>query len=145
MTYTIGRFLQVSLSFILSCVTAIIMLSILGGRELVSLYTENTTDIDPLLLQLAEYVGAFLFFITVSPALTILPALLAIIIGEVARIKSSIYYMLTGGLAVLAIPFLFETGEATTFTAPSVRFMTIFAATGFVSGFIYWVLAGRQA
>jgi hypothetical protein len=51
------------------------------------------------------------------------------------------YYVLAGGVALAAIPVLAPTEPS----LPTGEYMTIFAAAGFVGGFVYWLLAGRNA
>ena len=62
------------------------------------------------------------------------------------------YYVLAGGAALLAVPLLagapgeFAVAPADLMVAlPAGQYMTIFAAAGFVGGFVYWLLAGRNA
>ena len=63
------------------------------------------------------------------------------------------YYVLAGGAALLAVPLLARApgdlvvapAELSTVALPSGQYMTIFAAAGFVGGFVYWLLAGRNA
>lgn len=146
MTQTIGRFLLVAFAFIVSCIVAVILLIMLGGRELANIYLTEFTNNDPTFTPFNEILGPFLFLISIIPSLTILPALIVVIVGEVAQIRSYLYYIISGGIAVLALLFLAGTIDNTqAYTIPSVRFMTIFAASGFVAGFIYWLIAGRNA
>ncbi|MEM7620180.1 MAG: hypothetical protein AAF228_06910 [Pseudomonadota bacterium] len=145
MWYILGRFIQVGFAFFLSCVLAVILLTVLGGQELARLSLENIQDVDADFIVLHDVFISFLFFTAISPALTFGPALVFVIVGEVARITSYFYYVITGGISVLALLFLFEPENAASFAMPSPRFMTIFAATGFIAGFVYWLLAGRKA
>jgi hypothetical protein len=82
---------------------------------------------------------------TVTPALTVLPAAIAAIAGEALRIRSWMYYVLAGGAAMAAIPVLASPRSEQLPPLPAGQYMTIFAAAGFVGGFIYWLLAGRNA
>ncbi len=141
----IGRFLLVAFAFFVSIIIALIVMVYLGGKELGASYTSEIVEFDPSLSYLNDIIGVGLFIVSVGPALTILPALIAVIVGEVAQIRSVIYYMLAGGLAVLAIPFLYTTGDGISYAAPNTRYMIIFSASGFIAGFIYWLLAGRRA
>ncbi len=145
----LGRIFVVGFSLLMSIITALAMLVMLGGRELGSVYkgqlTEDNIEIDPLFNFLFDISGMFFFFVALGPALTILPALLVVIVGEVARIRTLYYYVLAAGLVVLAIPFMYTTGDGIQYVVPNARYMTIFAASGFVAGFIYWALAGRKA
>ena len=101
---------------------------------------------DPLLRDGAASVfGMMLFVGTVTPALTVLPAAIAAIAGEALRIRSWMYYVLAGGAAMAAIPVLASPRSEQLPPLPAGQYMTIFAAAGFVGGFIYWLLAGRNA
>jgi len=82
---------------------------------------------------------------TVAPALTVLPAAIAAIVGEALRIRSWMYYVLAGGAAMAAIPVLASPRSDQLPVLPTGQYMTIFAAAGFVGGFVYWLLAGRNA
>ncbi|MGI8725392.1 MAG: hypothetical protein ACR2J1_08610, partial [Methyloceanibacter sp.] len=98
---------------------------------------------DPLLEQGAPVFGVILFT-TVAPALTLLPALLAVIVGEVLRLRSWIYYVVAGGAAGTAIPLLaMPTGEIA--SLPQGQWLGIFAVAGFAGGLMYWLLAGARA
>ncbi|MGI9386549.1 MAG: hypothetical protein ACR2OX_03900 [Methyloligellaceae bacterium] len=141
---TIGRILIVTIGFALAIVASLIMLVLIGGRELGSTYVENT-DLDPIFSMVADVWGVVLFAAALGPALTILPALAAIVFGEVARIRSVIYYMLAGGAALLALPLLYVTGDGISGALPNTRYMVIFSASGFIGGFVYWLIAGRKA
>jgi hypothetical protein len=137
---TIFRLLWVTLAFCIAVGIAAAALVVLGsvwvGDELRSLAPE-----DPVLHEAAPVFGLVLFAGTVAHALTALPALLAVIVGEALRIRSWIYYVLAGGGAVAAIPLLASPDNV----LPSGQYMAIFAAAGFVGGFVYWLLAGRNA
>ena len=141
---TIGRFIIVAIGFILALTTSLIMLVLVGGRELGQGYVE-TVNLDPTFSLFADIWGVVLFAAALGPALTILPALAAIIIGEVARLRSVVYYTLAGGAALIALPLLYITGDGITAAMPNTRYMIIFSASGFVGGFVYWLVAGRQA
>jgi predicted cobalt transporter CbtA len=90
--------------------------------------------------------GIVLFAGTVTPALTILPAFAAIIAGEVLRIRSWMFYVLAGGASLVAVPLLISSPRADDIQSlPASPYMSIFAAAGFVGGFVYWLLAGARA
>lgn len=82
---------------------------------------------------------------SLASGLTLIPTLAVVIIGEVARIRSSLYYMLGGGLALVAIPLLAKFGETGSVAAPATIVWQVFATAGFVGGWVYWLLAGRNA
>jgi len=98
---------------------------------------------DPLLEVMADPLGIIFFAGLVTPALTALPAVIAAVVGEVFGLRSFLYYVVAGGLALAAIPVLAASGGET--TVPAADYMTIFASAGFAGGAIYWLIAGRNA
>ena len=86
-----------------------------------------------------------LFAGTVAPALTMCRPRSPIVIGEALHIRSWMYYVLAGGAALAAIPVLASPRSDQLPVLPTGQYMTIFAAAGFVGGFVYWLLAGRNA
>jgi hypothetical protein len=100
---------------------------------------------DPVLRQGAPIFGMVLFAGTVSPALNALPALIAVVAGEVLRIRSWMYYVLAGGASLAAIPVLAAPETAQLPGILASHYLTIFAAAGFAGGFVYWLLAGARA
>ena len=141
---TIFRMLWVTVAFCIAIAAALATLFALGafwvGDEL-----RAAAPHDPMLRHGAAPVfGMVLFAGTVTPALTALPALVAVVAGEVLRFRSWMYYVLAGGASLAAIPLL--VGSQTDLPSlPASQIMTIFAAAGFAGGFIYWLLAGCRA
>jgi len=93
----------------------------------------------------ASALGFVLFAGTVTPALTALPALVAMVVGEILRIRSWMYYVIAGGASLAAVPLLVAPTAADLPAVATSQYMTIFAAAGFAGGFIYWLLAGARA
>ena len=143
-TRTIFRVLWAATVFVFAFVVALGVLFLLGalwvGDELRALAPD-----DPVLAAGSGWMGAAIFAVTVVPALTIVPALVAIIIGEALHIRSWMYYVLASGAAMAAIPVLASPRSDQPPVLPTGQYMTIFAAAGFVGGFVYWLLAGRNA
>ncbi len=139
---TFLRWLWVVFAFLFSILVALIVLFGLGifwlGDEIRAAAGQNE-----ILWHGADVFAAYFFASAVGPALTALPALVAVVIGEVMRIRSAIYYTLAGGAAVAVIPLLARSADAATSTPSS--YMSLFAAAGFVGGFTYWALAGARA
>ena len=98
---------------------------------------------DEFIFHTAQAFAALFFTAAVAPALTGLPGLIAIIIGEVMNIRSALYYTAAGGAALAVIPILARAAENT--SAPFSSYMSLFAAAGFIGGFAYWALAGARA
>jgi hypothetical protein len=141
---TIFRALWAATVFIFAVAVSVGVLFVLGalwvGDEL-----RAAAPNDPVLAMGANWFGIVLFVGTVTPALTVLPAAIAAIVGEALRIRSWMYYVLAGGAALTAIPLLASPPTDSLPALPAGQYMTIFAAAGFVGGFVYWLLAGREA
>jgi len=89
--------------------------------------------------------GVVLFTGFVAPALTALPGFVAVVVGEVLRLRSWVYYVLAGGASLAAIPLLAGAAANGAAEIPAGEYMTIFATAGFAGGFIYWLIAGARA
>ena len=141
---TFFRMVWVVTAFIIAAAAALAVLLVLGaiwvGDEL-----RAAAPHDPLLEQGAPIFGVVLFAGTVGPALTALPAIIAVVAGEVLRIRSWMYYVLAGGASLAAIPLLAAQESADLAQVIASHAMTVFAAAGFAGGFIYWLLAGARA
>ena len=89
------------------------------------------------------------FFATsFAGAVAMLPALLVIVIAEVARMRSFLYYGVGGALVGLASYFGTDISvrlENTTDVAPVGHTLQLAAAAGIVGGLAYWLIAGRNA
>jgi hypothetical protein len=83
--------------------------------------------------------------VQLSFGVTLAIAILVVVIGEVARIRSALFYIAGGGLAVAAAPLFIEFQRAGTLVSPPMMIWQVFATAGFVGGGIYWFLAGRRA
>jgi hypothetical protein len=144
-TRTIFRALWAATAFVFAAALALGLLFVLGALWVGDELRAAAPD-DPMLRHGAASVfGLVLFVGTVTPALTMLPAAIAAIAGEALRIRSWMYYVLAGGAAMAAIPVLASPRSEQLPALPAGQYMTIFAAAGFVGGFVYWLLAGRNA
>ena len=141
---TVLRMLWVVVAFSIAAVAALAVLFTLGaiwaGNEL-----RAAAPDDPLVQDGAPIFGLMLFADTVGPALTALPALIAVVAGEVLGVRSWLYYVLAGGLALAAIPIMAAPDMAELPAIVASRSTTIFATAGFAGGFLYWLLAGARA
>lgn len=139
MLRALGRLVWVPIAFLLSSALAITVLVSLG-LERITQFLHGTGAAEDGLLELIELVreGSVL-----ATGLTIVPAVALVIIGEVARIRSSLFYIAGGGLALVAIPFLARAGAD--FAVPPPAVWQVFATAGFAGGWLYWLLAGRRA
>lgn len=139
---TLLRLIWIPIVFLISAIVAVFVLMSLGLEQL----THHMRDLQPNeqgVLVMFSFVSQGLLLTT---GLTLIPAILVVIIGEVARLRSALYYTIGGGLALVAIPLLARFAEADVAafsTAPLV--WQVFATAGFAGGFVYWLLAGRHA
>ena len=81
---------------------------------------------------------------TFASVQTLLPALLLVIVGEVARIRSALYYVIGGGATLAVVPLMARLGEPLTVLDLSPVVWQVLATAGFAGGFVYWLLAGRN-
>jgi hypothetical protein len=141
---TIFRMIWVVTAFCIAALAALAVLFALGaiwvGDEL-----RAAAPNDPLLERGAPIFGMVLFAGTVGPALTSLPALIAVLAGEVLKLRSWMYYVLAGGAALAAIPILAAPQSAELADVAASHAMTVFATAGFAGGFVYWLRAGARA
>jgi hypothetical protein len=143
---TVLRGIWVVLAFGIAALAALAVLFALGaiwvGDEL-----RAAAPHDPLLHHhgAASFFGVVLFAGTVTPALTSLPALVAAVAGEVLKVRSWMYYVLAGGVSLAAVPLLVGARNSDVEAVASSQYMAIFLTAGFAGGFVYWLLAGRNA
>lgn len=139
---TTGRVLIViPFAIILATLAAIFVLVTLGLERITAfLHINPVADQDPEHVFAIMDQGLLLF-----ASLTIIPALLVVIVGEIARIRSIVYYVVGGGLALAAIPLLARYGQGGVVAASEALVWQVFATAGFAGGFVYWLVAGRNA
>ena len=139
---TVGRLIVVPLSFLLAAAAAIFILVTLGLERVTQAASRGQAGE---LGQLEVLIDLVWQGTVIASGFTVLPALAVAIIGEVARIRSSIYYIVGGGLALGAIPLLARLGADGGASLPAAPVWQVFATAGFVGGWLYWLLAGRNA
>lgn len=141
MLRTLGRLVMVPLGFILAMLAALGVLVTLGLEITTHILSSAPSDGDRIEVLLGMGFGV----LRVLAAATVVPALLVVVVGEVARIRSALYYVLGGGLALGALPLLARLGTASEAGAVPVRVWTVSATAGFAGGLVYWLVAGRRA
>lgn len=135
----IGRLIWVPIAFLIAAAAAMFVLVTLGLETIT--HAVHNLDSDETIS--AAFDVAWQSTLIATGA-TIVPALLVVIIGEVARIRSWLYYLLGGGAALAAIPLIARIDPGTmTYSLPAL--WHVFATAGFAGGFVYWLLAGRNA
>lgn len=137
----IGRIIWLPIAFILSgLVCAFVIVTL--GLERITQYTNGFDDPDMTFKGGLELVQTMVVLVQ---AVTLLPAILVVLIGEIARIRSVYYYVVCGGLAAVSAPLIAQIGTAGALDVPAVAVWQVFATGGFIAGFVYWLLAGRRA
>jgi glucose dehydrogenase len=63
----------------------------------------------------------------------------------VARIRGSIYYVVGGGAALALVPLMSRLHQPMAVLDLSPVVWQVLATAGFAGGFVYWLLAGRNA
>jgi hypothetical protein len=137
----LGRLILVPVAFLAAAAIATLVAVTLGLERITHAIQgkgDGTLGVEGLVDLLLE--GRLL-----ASGLTLLPALAVVIVGEVARIRSSVYYIVGGGAALAAIPLLARLGEAGGLVLPAAAVWQVLATAGFAGGFVYWLLAGRRA
>lgn len=131
---------MVPLAFLLGTVAALFILFTLGMEKITHVLAGRAIEADA--SQIFEFMRQAS---ALASAATIVPAILLVIVGEVARIRSSAYYILGGGAALCALPLMAMAGSLSSDLSPLGTLWTVFATAGFAGGFVYWLLAGRNA
>lgn len=137
---TLGRMVVVPIAFLLALAAAGFVVVTLGLEKItLALYGKHGADLAEGAAALA-WNGAL-----VATSATVVPALLVVIVGEVWRIRSWIYYMVGGGASLAALPLLIQLDRASTDALAASGLWHVFATAGFAGGIVYWLVAGRNA
>ncbi|HRY07052.1 MAG TPA: hypothetical protein P5114_08010 [Hyphomicrobiaceae bacterium] len=138
---TVGRLILIPVAMLIA--------GLISGFVLVTLGLEKITQATQGNWQDADTIGGLYELLIqgqlLISGLTLVPALAVVIIGEVARIRSMLYYVLGGGLTFVAVPLFTQFGEAGAVSTLPTAVWQVFATAGFAGGFIYWLIAGRTA
>jgi len=137
----IGRIIVVAFAFLLGTLAAGFVLFTLGLERITGELHRLRPDDGGVTVSLSMLDQGLALIAGVS----IVPALLVIFIGEIARIRSVIYYVAAGGVALATIPLLAAAQQTGAFAMPEHTVWQVFATAGFAGGFIYWLVAGRNA
>jgi hypothetical protein len=137
----LGRLIMVPLGFILATVMAVFILFSLGLERVTQTVHSRNVDVDAWFSMLNLAQETIVLFSTY----TVIPAILLVIVGEVARIRSSVYYIVGGGAVLAAWPLMTRFGAIGQDPTKLADLWTVFATAGFAAGFIYWLVAGRRA
>ena len=137
----LGRILLLPIAFVLASLASLFVILTLGHERIIQGIAARRPDeatIDAMfdLLRLG---------LSFASAQSLLPALLVVIGGEVARIRSVLYYVIGGGAALVVVPLLSRLSQPIGALDVSTAAFQVLAVGGFAGGFVYWLLAGRNA
>jgi hypothetical protein len=141
MLRTVGRLIWVPIAFLLSALVSLFVIVTLGHERIVQAMVGRGPD-------QASIDAAFTLFAFVLQLLsvyTLAPAILLIVIGEVARLRSALYYVIGGGATLAAVPLLARLQQPASALDIAEVVWQVLATGGFAGGFVYWLLAGRNA
>lgn len=138
---TVGRLILIPIAFVLAAITAAAVVVTLGLEHVTQAThaTEPGEEIIATMFDAAQQLAAL------TSGLSIIPALAVIIIGEVARIRHWLYYVVSGGLSLACVPFLARLSQSEALVVPPTTVWQVLATSGFAGGFVYWLIAGRNA
>jgi hypothetical protein len=137
----LGRVLWLPIAFLLSAAVTVFVILSLGQERIVQAVAGRGPD--------EVTIGAGFDLLRLGVALAsaqaLVPALLLVIVGEVARIRGAIYYVVGGGVALAVVPLLARIGQPLSVLDLSPVVWQVLATAGFAGGFVYWLIAGRNA
>jgi hypothetical protein len=141
MIRALGRVILLPIAFLIAAGVTLFVILSLGQERIVQAMTGRGPDNLP--------VGAAVDLLSLAWALvsvqTVVPALLLVVVGEVARFRGAMYYVVGGGAALAIVPLLMRIGNPSGILEVSPVVWQVLATAGFAGGFVYWVLAGRNA
>lgn len=138
---TVGRLIVIPIALLIAASVSGFVLFTLGLERITGALQGNRSG-DDVIVAMFDLTQQGLLLAT---GLTLIPALLVVIVGEIARIRSAIYYVAGGGLALAAMPMLARMTESGNVVVPETTVWQVFATAGFAGGFVYWLIAGRNA
>jgi hypothetical protein len=138
---TVGRFIVIPIALLIAALVSGFVLFTLGLERITGALQGNRSG-DDVIVAMFDLTQQGLLL---ASGLTLIPALVVVIVGEIARIRNAIYYVAGGGLALAAMPMLARMTESGNVVIPETTVWQVFATAGFAGGFVYWLIAGRNA
>jgi hypothetical protein len=141
MLRALGRVILLPIAFVLAAAATLFVIFSLGQERAVQAMAGRGSEEVPV----DAILGLVSLAFRLASVHTLVPALLLVIVGEVARIRSSLYYIIGGGVALAVVPLLTRLGQPMAVLELSPVVWQVLATAGFTGGFVYWLLAGRNA
>ncbi len=140
---TVGRLILIPVALLIAAAASFFVLITLGQERIIGALHQRAVVDNDMVEAMFNLLNQGLLLTT---GLTVIPALLVVFVGEVARIRSVLYYVTGGGLALAAVPLLARMGQqGSGEVLPDQIVWQVFATAGFAGGLVYWLLAGRNA
>ena len=136
----LGRIIVLPIAFVLAAAATLFVVFYVGQAQVVQAISARPEEVP--FGAILDIVAMALRFASIH---TLVPALLLVIVGEVARIRTALYYVIGGGMALAVVPLLTRLGQPMTVLELSPGVWQVLATAGFAGGFVYWLLAGRNA
>jgi hypothetical protein len=136
----LGRLILVPLGLLMGLLTAAAVLVSLGLERTTHTLARRpfTEDSIELLFRIGESI------LGLAGVATLVPALIVVVVGEVARIRSALFYIAGGGVAFAILPLLAASGPRGPGPVDGALW-TVLATAGFAGGLVYWLIADRKA
>jgi hypothetical protein len=141
MLRAVWRVIVLPIAFVLATVATLVVIVSLGQERAVQALSARGPESIPI----NAIVDLAALAMRLASIYTLVPALLLVIVGEVARIRSALYYVIGGGIALAIVPMLTRVNQPMTVLELSPVVWQVLATAGFAGGFVYWLLAGRNA
>lgn len=138
----VGRILWIPFAMLAAALTTVAVIVVLGQERIVQAMAGREPD-QVVVSAAFDILGLLVALTSVQ---TLLPPLLLVIVGEVARLRSALYYVVGGGISIAIIPLLARLADPMQFMVGlSPVVWQVLATAGFAGGLVYWLLAGRNA
>lgn len=138
----VGRILWIPFAMLAAALTTVAVIVVLGQERIVQAMAGREPD-QVVVSAAFDILGLLVALASVQ---TLLPPLLLVIVGEVARLRSALYYVVGGGISIAIIPLLARLADPMQFMVGlSPVVWQVLATAGFAGGLVYWLLAGRKA
>ena len=130
------------LAQILRIIVGFILAVIAGGLFLAYGFFQGLdAHTDP--LTLGATVGAGLVWASILGGMAFVPALAAVVLSEVFRLRGIVFHLAAGGVIAFGLWTLGQAPQP--HDAGLAPGSVVAVAAGFIAAFAYWIVAGRQA
>jgi hypothetical protein len=141
MMRALGRIILLPIAFVVAGMATLFVVFSLGQERVVQAISARSQDEVPV----NAIMDLLILGLRFASVHALVPALLLVIVGEAARIRSAVYYIVGGGVALAIVPLLTRLGQPASLLELAPAVWQVLATAGFAGGFVYWVLAGRNA